>query len=254
MRPLLSTRLLFATCCGADALRHARDAGFPSLELRSDSVGDLLAPGQAERLARELAAEGTRAAWLAIGEDVTVTLGDPAALLRFGDALARLRLDGVTVAGPLRNVDVNELLAQTELSGARLCIERESFTAAEIRRWPRATDLGWDLAAASSSRPEDLDRFLGEVPAGRLLTVRVSARDSAGRRIPPGEHEAILLDEVWRRLRPAYVVYDVEDPSGFCASTCLDDVLARLRSFHAGELHPHAPKPWGPLGSSLAPG
>ena len=255
MRPLLSTRLLSTTCCSTDGLRLARNAGFPWLELRSDSVGvDLFRVGEVARVARALAAEGTRAAWLQVGPDVTGRLGEPAALQRFGEVLGELRLEGVTVVGPLGNADPGELLAQAELAGARLCLERGAFSGAEVRRWPRAVDLGWDLAAASTASLGDLDRFLGEVPPGRLLAVRVSGRDAAGRRIPPGEHEAVLLEEAWRRLRPGYVIYDVEDPSGFGAATSLDGVLARLRAFHAGELHPHATAPWGLFGSSLAPG
>jgi hypothetical protein len=255
MLPLLSTHLFAETCCGADALRAARRAGFPSLELRADSLGvDLLAPGEAERIARALRAEGSRAAWLRIGPEITGRFSDPATFLRFGDAARSLGVEGVTVHGQLRNrVDAHELLAQVSLAGARLCLEREAFTPDLVRRWPRDVALSWDLAAASRAGgdPRDLAPFLAGVPSGRLLVVRVSGRDAAGRRVLPGEREAILLDETWRRFRPEYVVYDVEDPSGFGAATSLDHVFAELRSFHSGEKLPHeATYPGGLFGSA----
>jgi hypothetical protein len=253
MRPLLSTRLLTATCCSAEGLRLAREAGFPSLELRSDSVGgDLFRGGEAERIFRLVTAQGDRIAWLQVDAAIAGKLGDPALRIRFRDALGRLRLEGVSVTDPIPGGNVGELLTAVELAGARLCLEREAFSAAELSRWPRAVELGWDLspAAAIGAGPRDLDRFLGPVPAGRLLAVRVSGRDEAGRRIPPGEREAILLEETWRRYRPEYVVYDVEDPSGFGAATSLDHVLAELRSFHTGGKHPHAVRPWGLFGSA----
>lgn len=257
MRPLLSTRLLSATCCSTDSLRLARNAGFPSLELRSDSVGgDLFRAAEVERVSRVLTAEGTRAAWLQIGPDVTSRLDDPAALARFGHVLGQLRLEGVTVVGAVPDGPIADLLAQVEMGGARLCLERDTFSTADLRRWPRAVDLSWDLAAASraGAGPGELDRFLGAVPTGRLLAVRVSGVDGTGHRVPPGEREALLLEEVWRRLRPEYVVYDVEDPSGFGAATSLGHVLDELRAFHSGAKHPHATQPWGLFGSGLAPG
>lgn len=269
MRALLSTQLFAALPLQADALRLAREAGFPSLELFGSARHvDLFHPAERRRIQHLLSSTGTRAPWLHLHADLLDSLRDDNLLAALPDALAELGVEVVTAAlldWPLpsggQSLDLDELRIRTAEVGTRLVIEadrldRKAFSRSTTGPMRWLGELCWDLASLSGSAPlsmEEIESMLDGTTRGRMAALRAS-HGSRDRREPPGPREAVIVEETMRSHGPEVVIYDVADELGMASLSYYREILEQIRTFHEGGMLPPRDEGGGVFWASMAPG
>ncbi len=242
MRALLSTRLFAATPLDLRTLLFARKGGFPSLELYANPGHlDLLRGGEASSVLQLLDSTETRAPWLRMSHLLIDRLADQRLHGRFVDALAELQIQVVTAAlhslpRDGSSMDLEELMLLVEEAGARLVLDVDRLDPADLRRLPWNVGIGWDLAGPEEEPQVEIaavDETLGQVGRGRLSAVRAAHRIDHLRE-PPGEREALLVQEAWHIRGPGVLIYDVDDPTGFGSLADYEAVFAEIHAFHSG--------------------
>ncbi|HEY0841142.1 MAG TPA: hypothetical protein VGD74_13220 [Vulgatibacter sp.] len=264
MRTLLSTRLFAVAPLDAWHLRFAMRHGFPSFELyAAPGHLDVLAPDEPEEVRDLVHDMGVRATWLHASRALLDQLLDPDQLHRFSEALETMGIEVVTAC--LRSwprprggamLELSELMVQVEEAGARLIVDVDRLDAKSLRKIEYGVGLSWDLGGPALGMdleiPEIHDLLL-HVNRGRLHVVRASHRIDHLRE-PPGEREALMLEEAWRLRPPGTIVYDVDDPTGFGSLADYEEVMVALKAFHSGRMRPLRPGGGGIGWAALAPG
>ncbi|HLV60055.1 MAG TPA: hypothetical protein VKY51_01490 [Fredinandcohnia sp.] len=255
MQTLVSTRILSGTSLEPRFLRQLRDRGFVALELyATPDTFDLRFTARARSFRRQLEAAGMRVPWVYLGEAYLPRLGS---MLRFEELTATLvALHAEALVLPRAAWDaaglptaLDSLRTYVQRAGARLILDAH---APEDRPVVEAPDLGfcWDVAPCVHG-PEIGEEALARLPRWRLQGVRVAHLRDGHHRDPPGEEEASLLEDLWPRLAPRTLVYDVEAPGGLAA---LGHALDEIRAFHLGERRPSGRRGGGIFWASMAPG
>lgn len=255
MQTLVSTRLFSDSPLDPASLSLLRDRGFVTLELfATPRRVDLGSPAEARRLGRELEAQGMRAPWIHLSESYLPVLGRE---IRLEELTATLVAFGVEVVilpraawSPQSGTpELSELRSYVQRAGARLLADARSLQDAPVVESP-ALGFCWDLAFHEEVDPGAEEAWLQALPRWRLQGVRV-AHGRDGHRDPPGEAEARLLEDLWPRLAPGTLVYDVETRGGAAE---IRHAVDEIRAFHLGERRPPGERGGGVFWASLAPG
>lgn len=254
MQTLVSTRIFSDTPFEPRSLRLLRERGFVALELYADPRWiDLRSPAKARTFRRQLEAVGMRTPWVYLAEAYLPQLGAELRLEELTATLIALQAEALVLPRALWDTEggptgIVQIRSYVQRAGARLIVDARSPA---DRPAIGAPELGfcWDIAF-HAEMPEVEEAALAVLPRWRLQGVRV-ARHHEGHRDPPGVDEARLLEDLWPRLAPRTLVYDVEGRGGVAG---LHWALDEIRAFHVGERRPPGRKGGGVFWASMAPG
>lgn len=255
MQTLVSTRLFENSPLEGRALRLLLERGFLTLELLATPERlDLRSPSRARLLRRQLEMAGLRAPWIYMDESYLPLLGRE---LRFEELTATLlafKTEALVIpraawATPRSQAALLELRSYAQRAGTRLLADAESLGDRPVVASPEI-GICWDVAFLEESEREAEESRLDELPRWRLQGVRL-AHGRDGFRAPPGERQALLLEDLWPRLAPRTLVYDVETTG---SEAELRRTIEEIRAFHSGERRPADRRGGGLFWASLAPG
>lgn len=253
MQTLVSTRLFSDSPIDGEALDLLAERGFVALEIHATPKRlDLRSPTEAELLRRHLEAEGFQAPWVYLAPSYLPHLGRELRLHELTATLHALRAEALVLpreawiqAQGLPKI--SEIRSYVQQAGARLLADARSLDDAPAIDSP---ELGLCLDVAFHPDAEAEAERIEAVPRWRLQGVRVAhCRDDF--RDLPGEEEACFLEDLWPKLAPSTLVYDVETGGGRAE---IGHALDEIRAFHMGERRPPERRGGGVFWASLAPG
>jgi hypothetical protein len=259
MQTLLSTRLFSGRPLDDQVFRLLRDRGFVRLELRTtpDHL-DFSSEAEVRMLRRRLESQGIQAPWIYLDEAFLGRLGRDFGLAELTASVMAAGPEAVVIPLPPGRREpwaptLAEIASYVRRAGARPVVDVRRVDDRALEESPQL-GICWDLAFRTDedeAKWEMVEEGLDRLERWRLSGVRIArARDD--RRDPPGEAQAVLLEDLWPRLAPSTLVYDVDSPG--TAIVELRRALEEIRAFHMGERRPPERRKGGLFWAALAPG
>lgn len=259
MQTLLSTRIFSGRPLDDRALHLLRDRGFVRLELRTapDHL-DFSSEAEVRMMRRRLESQGIQAPWIHLDETYVGRLGRDLGLAELTASVMAAGAEAVVFSLPHGRREpwaptLVEIASYVRRAGARPVLDVRRVDERALEETP-LIGICWDLAFESGEEEAErkaVEEGLERLEMWRLSGVRI-ARARGDRRDPPEEAQAVLLEDLWPRLAPTTLVYDVDSPGTSLVE--LGRALDEIRAFHMGERRPPERRKGGLFWAALAPG